>query len=123
MIALLFTGACGIAPSTYAITVLFDDQLSPHVYEMTGYFVGNAGTIEDLRKLDRLKEAVFIDQLLTDYGSNSYWRTTAYRCHNCNWTKLTQLNGVSLPAYTLYSFHRPNHETAGSRILLKIRLG
>jgi len=77
--ALFYTGACGIAPSTYAITVLFDDQLSPHVYEMTGYFASNAGTIEDLRKLDTLKEAVFIDQLLTDYGSNSYCHSSSCR--------------------------------------------
>lgn len=114
--ALVYTAACGIAPPSRLLMVLFDKDRAPHAFELVGYFNNTRDNkrIEDLVTVGKNSGAYLINQDLTWHSTKekdrSYWRWNLYRLRNARMEPVSgYFAGSNFPTYVWYT-DKPNHK-------------
>lgn len=123
--AIVGTAACGIAPPSRLMMLLFDKDRVPHAYEIIGYF--NAGpqdkAIEDIVTMGKNSGSVLINQELTWHSTKEkdrhYWRWSLYRLKDAHMVPLSgAFAGSVFPTYVWYT-DKPNHKISRLTAILE----
>jgi len=110
------TGACGIAPPSRLLIVLFDKKKRPHPYETVGYMWHPHKGIQDVVRVKGIAGGVILQQDLTYVSGvtrdRSYWRWHAYQARDAQIKPLTGVIGAcAFPTFVWYT-QKDNHKTS-----------